>query len=156
MNRRIAATTATAVLLWGIVAVLVPQHAVSAGRVVAAAVAVMTGALVLGAVGATAGRELPENELDLRPRSPLSPLDPHGLRDARRDLGRPHAAGSVPIAVWERLVASLRDRDALDARTQRLLSARPPAGTQRDPAAVAAAVHRTLDAFDRLRPGDRR
>lgn len=168
MNRRITASSVAAVVLLGAVLVAVPQHGWSAARVLAASVVVVTGALVLLAIGPAVQREPPTGALDQVPTPGVPPLDPHGLRDARRDLGRPTSPASVPSDVWDRLVvaATLRLHEiGVDVTTQRgldqlgrllrpataeLLASVPPAGTGRDPARVAAVVHRTLDELDSL------
>lgn len=162
MNRRITASLLAAVVVGGSVTAAVPQHAASIGRVLAVAVVVVTGGLLLGAVGPFVARDPARTALDAVPRTGAPPLDPHGLRDARRDLDRPSQAGSLPRPVWERLIAASRLQlhaagldhedphaaawlEGLPARTRRLLATPPPAGFDRDPAAAAAIVHRTLD-----------
>lgn len=168
MNRQLRTSLVAATVLAGLVLVSVPQHAVTAFRVLTVAVVAITGALVLAAVGQVVRREPPRTALDRRPVAAVPPLDPRGLRDARRDLAQPAAPGSVPRAVWERLVLATSMRlqqlgvDVATARgradvatwlrpdTTELVSAPPVAGTRRDPAAVAATVHRTLDELDSL------
>ena len=168
MNRRIASTAVAAVALFGVTIVIVPQHGWSAARVLAVAVAVVTGALVLLAIGPFVRREAPSTALDQRAVAGAPPLDPHGLRDARRDLARPSAPGSVPPDVWDRLVvaATMRlhhvgiDVDTprgldqmaavLDPDVVALLATEPRRGAGRDPDEVAAIVHRTLDELDGL------
>ena len=168
MNRRIAGSAAAAAVLIGIVLVVVPPHAWSAVRVCATAVVVVTGALVLLAVAPAVHREPRASALDRRASTGAPPLDPHGLRDARRDLDRPAAVDALPRPVWDRLTvaAALRlqhlgvDPDTgrgreqlaalLRADTARLLSAAPRPGDDRRPARVAALVHRTLDELDAL------
>lgn len=168
MNRRIAAAAAAGATIAGAAAALAPQHAFSAARVLAVAVAVVTGALVLLAVAPVVRREAHLTDLDRRTGSGAPALDPHGLRDARRDLGRPAASGAVPPEVWDRLVvaATLRlqgigvdvetDRgraaigEVLSAPALTLLGAAPVRGSDRDPQRVSAVVHRTLDELDQL------
>ena len=168
MNRRIAASAAAATVLVGIALVVVPQHGWSAARVAAVAVAAVTGALVLLAVAPAVHRELPTSALDRRPTSGAPPLDPHGLRDARRDLGRAAAADAVPRPVWDRLVVAAtmrlqqlgidletdRGRDDVTAllppATTRLLHTVPRPGSEPAPRRVATLVHRTLDELDAL------
>lgn len=148
MNRRIATVLAAAVVLAGAVMIVLPQHAATAARVSAATVAVLTGTLVLGAVAAIAGRAPVESALDHPPTTGVAPLDPHGLRDARRDLGRPGATGQLPPVVWDRLTRA-RPVGRLPDDVERLLAAPPGHGQHRDPAAVAAVVHRVLDSYER-------
>lgn len=168
LNRRIVGYVFAAVVVGGISSAVVPQHVGSIARVVAVATAVVAGALVLGAVGPFVSREPQRTALDARPLSGAPPLDPHGLRDARRDLDRPCPPGSVPAPVWERLVLAWRmqcrasgaeidgtvDDAGGDARlrpeTCRVLATPPAAGFDRDPARAAALVHRTLDELSTL------
>lgn len=163
MNRRLAGVAAAAVVLAGAVSVVVPQHALSASRVLAVTIAVIAGALVLGAVAPLVSQDPPRTAFDARPRGEARPLDPHGLRDARRDLGRPARAGDLPAPVFERLrvAAALRTEQlgfdpedprawhALERRlgpdTWRRLAVRPAPGPVSDRSATAAIVHRTLD-----------
>ena len=168
MNRRIAAAAAAGTVIAGTTAAIAPQHAFSAARVLAAAVAVVTGTLVLLAVAPVVRREVRPTDLDRRAGTGAPALDPHGLRDARRDLGRPAAAGAVPPAVWDRLVvaAALRLQGiGVDVETERgraaigeilspstaaLLGAAPGRGSERDPQRVSSVVHRTLDELEQL------
>ena len=150
MNRRIAAAVLAAAVVGGLGCLALPQHAASIVRLAAAAVAVYTGGLVLGAVGPVVGREPERTALDHTPATGATPLDPHGLRDARRDLDRPAAPGSLPPAVRDRLLevhaAQAGARDGVPT----ILRAPPttPAGARRDPAAAARLVHRVLDDLD--------
>jgi hypothetical protein len=168
VNRRIAAAIAAGAVIAGTAAAIAPQHASSAARVLAAAVAVVTGALVLLAVARVVRREVRPTDLDRRAATGAPALDPHGLRDARRDLGRPAAAGGVPPEVWDRLVVAARLRlhgigvdvetdrgrgaigELLSAPTVALLGAAPARGSDREPQGVSAVVHRTLDELDQL------
>jgi hypothetical protein len=168
VNRRIAASAAAAAVLVGMALVVVPQHGWSAARVGAVAVAVTAGGLVLLAVAPAVHREPPASELDRRASAGAPPLDPHGLRDARRDLGRPAAAGSVPRPVHDRLVGAAavrfqhlgidpetgRGRGAVAtlvrSATVQLLDTVPPPGSAPAPRRVAEVVHRTLDELDAL------
>lgn len=167
MNRRIAASLLAAVVVAGVLTAVVPQHAASISRTLAVAVAVVTGGLLLAAAGPFVAREAPRTELDALPAGGARPLDPHGLRDARRDLDRPAPPGSVPVPVWERLAVASRMRleaagidpdDAasveacLRSETIRLLATPPGAGFDRDAAAAAAVVHRVLDELAVLDP----
>lgn len=145
MNRRIVVTAAAAAVVSGLLIVLLPQHTASLVRVAAATVAVLTAALVLTAVGPVVARDPQPTALDHVPTAGARPLDPHGLRDARRDLDRPTAPGSVPPAVRARLVEVLRSRGVRDADLPVELTRTPPAGSGRDPAGVARIVHRVLD-----------
>lgn len=167
MNRRISSIALAAGVVGGVAATVVPQHAVSIARVLATAVAAVAGGLLLGAVGTFVSRDAPRTGLDSMPKTGAPPLDPHGLRDARRDLSRPCAEGSVPRPVWDRLVVQARMRfhdigheldpasletlaDRLPARTLRFLAAPPPHGDHCDPASTADLVHRTLDDLSSL------
>lgn len=152
MNRRIASVGVGSVAVAAALVVVVPQHAASIVRLLAATVAVVAGGLVLASVAPVASRHPDESELDRTPIRTVAPLDPHGLRDARRDLDRPAAAGSLPTPVRERLVT------AVGVRSQQLgididspiPAAAATAATRRDPVAVARIVHRTLDDLDSL------
>lgn len=168
MNRRLLSIVIATALLAGLAIAIVPQHALTIVRVGAVTVVAVAGALVLIAIAALGDADAPSTALD-RPRTDgAPPLDPHGLRDARRDLDRPRVDGSIPTAVWERLIVAtaLRmqslgiDIDSprtrveaqrrLRATTWNLLITPPLPGTVRDPAAVAAVVHRTLDELESL------
>lgn len=162
-NRRILAHLLAAVAVGGSASALVPQHTLTISRVLAVAVVGLTGGLLLATVGRFVAAEPPRTSLDSLPRSGAPPLDPHGLRDARRDLDRPAAPGSLPAPVWERLSVAFRMHlhaqgvdptspagvAAAGARlrpeTWELLSASPASGFARDRAGAAAIVHRTLD-----------
>ncbi|MDE0805075.1 MAG: hypothetical protein OSA99_17345 [Acidimicrobiales bacterium] len=151
MNRRIAAAVLAAGVVGGLCCLALPQHAASIVRLVATAVAVYTGGLVLRAVAPVVAREPELTALDHVPATGATPLDPHGLRDARRDLDRPTAPGTLPASVRDRLVDIHAVRSDGRAETPTLLVS-PAAGTatgaQRDPAAVARLVHRILDDLD--------
>ena len=147
MNRRIGAAVLAAAIVGGLGCLLLPQHAASIVRLAAVTVAVHAGGLVLRAVAPVVGREPERTALDHTPVSGAKPLDPHGLRDARRDLDRPAPPGALPAPVRERLLAIHADRDG--GRSRLPASLRSPApGTvraQRDASAVATLVHRILD-----------
>lgn len=173
MNRRVGSFTLAAVVVGAAAVAVVPQHAWSIARVVAVAVAVLAGAAVLAAVGAVTGRDPEVTALDRTPGGTVSPLDPHGLRDARRDMDRPRHDHTVPRPVWERLrVAAtlsltergldldnprtrLRARRLLSTTTWDLITTPPPAGGTTAPEAVASIVNRTLDELDALPSGAR-
>lgn len=148
MNRRIGLAATGALLCAGAVIVLLPQHATSVLRLAAATIAAITGGLVLAAVGPVVAREPTTSALDQLPATLVPPLEPHGLRDARRDLDRPTAPGSVPPTVRRRLVDALGARGVATADLPRQLTAVPPAGSGRDPEGVARIVHEILDAAD--------
>ncbi len=163
MNQRIVTAALAATVLAGAATVLVPQHLASIARVAAVAVVVVAGGLVLGAVGPLVAAEPPSTALDAAPTGAASPLDPHGLRDARRDLDRPAAPGALPPPVRDRLVTAAAMRLAragldpalvrtsavpvagLGSGTWRVLTTPPAPGSARDPVAAARAVHRVLD-----------
>lgn len=148
MNRRIVGFAAAAGVMAGVIVLVVPQHAVSVGRVAATTVAVLTGAVVLRAVAAVASVAPPGSILDRPPMAAVPPLDPHGLRDARRDLDRPTTPGRLPPAVHRRLVS---------VATQAGVTVDPPAAAsasgRSDAGSVAALVNRALDQIDARRPG---
>lgn len=163
MNRQLVSIGLAAAVVWGVAVALVPQHAVTALRVVLVAAVLVVGTSVLAAIGAVTRHERRRTPLDAAASGPAPSLDPQGLRDARRDLGRPHAEGRLPIPVWNQLqaVAALRtgtstrrgraaDRTPLSAESTALLRTRPPAGAARHPAAVATIVHDFLDDLERL------
>ena len=99
MNRRIALVALAAAVVSGVLVAVLPQHAVSIVRIGAATLTAVTAALVLTAVAPVVAREPATSALDQLRTLGAPPLDPHGLRDARRDLDRPTAPGSVPPAV---------------------------------------------------------
>lgn len=170
MTRRLVAFALAAVAVAGIGTAVVPQHAWSIARVAAVAVVVLAGALVLSAVAALGSDDPEPTALDGRPPGRVTPLDPHGLRDARRDLHRDRNDGSVPRPVWVRLrraaVGTLRDngfdlehprtrihaRRVLSEKTWTMLASEPASGGSPDPESVAAAVHAVLDELERLEP----
>lgn len=180
MNRHLVAAAAAAVALAGGVILVVPQHAVSILRLFAGSVVVAAGALVLSAVAPYVAATPAETALDRTARRRVDTLDPHGLRDARRDLGRGAAPDGIPTEVWQRLrqLAELRvaragldpdvalavepdapdparSRPRLSAVTSALLASPPaasPTGRAADPTRVAAVVHRVLDDLDTLAP----
>lgn len=157
MNRRIAAAALAAAVVGGLGCLVLPQHAASIVRLAAATVAVYTGGLVLVAVAPVVGREPERTALDHTPATGATPLDPHGLRDARRDLDRPAPPGTLPAAVRERLLDVHVARAGSDHPVPDLLLAAPTTGTvRRDPAAVARLVHRLLDDLESppVRTGD--
>ncbi len=146
---------------------LVPQHAASLAALAAATVVVVLAVVALVVVAPLAERDIPITELDVVDAGGAVPLDPPGLRDARRDVAA-LTRGPVPGVVWERLVvaAVLRlqrrgiDIDSPHTRHQgqallrpetwQLLTTTPPRGGRSQPAAVAPVVHRTLDELDQL------
>ncbi len=140
-----------AVVVGGFAVVLVPQHATSIVRLLAVTVAVVAGALVLAAVGPVVAREPIASALDHLPAVGATPLDPHGLRDARRDLDRPAAPGTVPPAVRDRLVDALGAHSRSDVVLP-LASATSSPKAVRDRARVAAIVHRILDDVEQGAP----
>ena len=163
MNRRIGTFVLAAGVVGGIACAVVPQHAWTIARVLAAAVVVLVGGAILVAAGSVTGVDPERGRLDRPAPSTVAPLEPHGLRDARRMLDRPHAPGAVPREVWERLRDAARarlqtvgldldtptDRRAargmMSAETWKLLASPPPTGSVQNPRRVAALVHRTLD-----------
>ena len=151
MNRRIAAVILAASAVGGLGCLLLPQHAASVVRLVAATVAAYTGGLVLLAVSPIVGREPDRTALDHTPATGADPLDPHGLRDARRDLDRPAAPGTLPPSVRARLLDVHAVRTDGRGDVPELLrgpSAATPAPGRRDPASAARLVHLVLDDLD--------
>lgn len=148
MNRRIGLAGMAALAVAGVVIVLLPQHATSLLRLAAATVTAITAGLVLAAVGPVVAREPTTSALDQLPANAVPPLEPHGLRDARRDIDRPTAPGSVPPSVRRRLVDVLHAGGVADADLPVELTAVPPAGSGRDPQGVARIVNQVLDAAD--------
>ncbi len=138
MNRLILRYVLATAVGAGVLVAVLPQHAVSVVRLAAGTAVVLAASLVLRAVAPVVARHPTPTALDRRPSVGAPPLDPHGLRDARRDLDRPAAPGSVPPVIADRLAS-------VAARAGQDLDVRRRAGTTRDPAAVAAIVHRTLD-----------
>ncbi|WP_436793334.1 hypothetical protein [Actinospongicola halichondriae] len=151
MNRRIVAAALAATVVGGAVTVFIPQHATSVVRLLAVSVAVVAGALVLAAVGPVVAREPDTSELDHLPAVGAKPLDPHGLRDARRDLDRPAAPGSLPPAVRDRLVEALTTRGRHDVLPP-AVSVATSSAPVRDPSNAAAIVHRILDDVEQGAP----
>lgn len=180
MNRRLVAVATAALALAGGTIFVAPQHTVSVLRLFAGSVVVMAGALVLSAVAPYVAETPAETALDRTARRRVDTLDPHGLRDARRDLGRAAAPGGIPAEVWQRLrqlaelraaragldpdviliaesdaPAPTRSRPRLSAATSTLLASPPatsPTGRAADPTRIAAVVHRVLDDLDTLAP----
>lgn len=168
MNRRILSFSLAAACVAGIAVAVVPQHAWSIARVAAATVTTLAGATVLVAVGTFTRHDPEHGALDRPSTGEVPPLDPHGLRDARRDLDHPTAPGSVPPVVRERLqaaamlrlqaagvdVGSGRSRDEarhlVSPGTWSLLSRPPTPGDRRDAGNVAAIVNHTLDDLDAI------
>lgn len=168
MNRRLVPVALAALVVAGTAAAVVPQHAASIAALAAATVVVVLALLLLVLAGPLVTAEPPTTALDGLPPGRAPALDPQGLRDARRDLAGRRAAGSLPPAVWERLVvaAVLRlqrcgiDIDSPSTREQgrvllapgtwALLVTPPAPGTTADAAGAAATVHRTLDELDAL------
>lgn len=138
LNRMIARHLLSVAVAGGVAVVAFPQHAASIVRLAAGTALVLMASLVLRAVAPVVAREPIRTALDRRPVAGAAPLDPHGLRDARRDLARPAAPGAVPPVVADRLRAIAESHG-------RPLDVRESAGTVRDPAAVSALVHRALD-----------
>lgn len=173
MNRRLVSFTLAAVVVAGVAMAIVPQHAWSIARVLAVAVAVLAGAAVLAAVGAVTGRDPEITALDRTVGGTAPPLDPHGLRDARRALGRPARPGAVPPPVWDRLRTAallalaergldidnprtrVHARRLLKPATWDLLTTPPAPGGTTDPAIVAAVTNRVLDELESLPTGAR-
>lgn len=153
MNRRIASVAAGSTAIAAALVIVLPQHAASIVRLLSVTVAVVAGGLVLASVAPIASRHPSESALDRTPVRTVAPLDPHGLRDARRDLDRPAAEETLPAPVRERLVVAvgLRAQQLGIAIDSPVPAAGPAtAATRRDPAAVARIVHRTLDDLDSL------
>lgn len=166
MNRRLGTFVLAAGAVGGVAVAVAPQHAWTVGRVLAGAVVLLVGAAILVAAGAVTRVDPALTSLDRPASAVIDPLEPQGLRDARRMLDRPHAPGAVPPEVWRRLrqAARLRlaeagvdmdeprDRDPARAmmseETWRVLAASPSPGTVHQPRRVAAIVHRVLDDLD--------
>lgn len=151
MNRRIVVALMATSVMGGVVVVFLPQHATSIARLGATTVAALTAALVLAAVGPVVARDPEPTALDHLSPVGASPLDPHGLRDARRDLDRPTAPGGVPPAVRDRLL------ECIETSPHRIpippvLARTPAAGSGRDPVGVAAIVNRILDEVEQGAP----
>lgn len=168
MNRRILASVCGVACVGGVLVLVVPQHALSIGRLGATTAAVMVGALVLGAVGPFVSRPVPTTGLDVEQSAGATPLDPHGLRDARRDLDLPAAPGRPPTAVRDRLVLAAtmrlqavgvdlddprsrpRAEEHLAAETWRVLTEPAPSGSVRASRPSATLTERILDELDAL------
>lgn len=148
MNRRIAVAALAGAVVSGLVVVVLPQHATSIVRVGASTVTAIAAALVIAAVAPVVAREPTTSALDHVPTPGASPLDPQGLRDARRDIDRPTAPGSVPSAVRRRLVEALRVRGLPDERLPAILTDEPRPGSGRDAPAVSQLVNEILDAAE--------
>lgn len=171
MTRRLGSFALAAVVVAGVVTAVFPQHAWSIARVAAVAVAALSGAVALAAVGALSADDPEPTALDRSSAGRPAALEPHGLRDARRDLDRVRHPGGLPRSVQQRLrvAAQTRLNDVgvdienrsmrpavrrmLSTDTWELLSTPPRPGGTADPDAVAVIVHRTLDELDDLRTG---
>lgn len=96
MIRRVGSTVVAAVAVAGLASVIVPQHAASLAALAAATVAAVTAALVLVATGPLVAARPPAWP-GLRPDTRAAPpLDPQGLRDARRAVAAHVRAGADP------------------------------------------------------------
>ena len=138
MNRRLLSASIAAAALTGAGAVVLPQHAASLVLLASGTVVVVAAVFLLVLAGPLVTAERPVSALDVAPGAGAAALDPHDLRDARRDLAARHAPGSLPLPVHDRLAAA----GVLPA------SPRPPRGTTVDRDAAAALVHRVLDGPD--------
>jgi hypothetical protein len=138
MTRRLLSASIAAVALAGAGAAVVPQHAASLVLVASGTVVVVAAVFLLVLAGPLVTSERPVSALDVAPGAGAAPLDPHGLRDARRDLAARHAPGSLPPPVHDRLAAA------------GVVPASPPPapGTAVDRTAAAALVHHVLDRPD--------
>jgi len=166
--RRLASVAAAAAAIAGAAAVVVPQHAASLASLAAGTVAVVAAIFLVVLAGPLVSAAPSGSTLAVGgERAAPAPLDPQGLRDARRDLSSP-AGAALPAPVHRRLRAAAERRLAahgvdlddavrapglLGATTWRQLAepAAPRTGTDR--AAVASATARILDDLDRLAPG---
>lgn len=135
MIRRLRSAAVAAMALAGAAAALVPQHAASLASLAAGTLVVVAAAYLLVLSGPLASAAPPVTSLD-ESGAGAATLEPQRLREARRDLHARRAAGSLPTAVHERLVAA----GILPTST-----AAPAPGTTTDAAGAAALVHRLLD-----------
>lgn len=138
MNRRLLSASIAAAALTGVGMAVVPQHAASLVLLASGTVVVVAAVFLLVLAGPLVTAERPVSALDVVPGVGAAPLDPHGLRDARRDLAVRHAPGSLPLPVHDRLAAA----GALPA------SPPPLPGTTVDRVSTAALVHQVLDGPD--------
>lgn len=166
MSHRLVSVAVAALAVAGAGAAVFPQHVATLAVLATATVAVVAAGFLLVLAGALlSARPAPWSGTSLL--STVPPLDPHGLRDARRDLAA-RRDGTIPPAVHHRLrVAADRRLAGLglsldDPGARHLLRGttldvlvRPPgvAEVAGDPAAAAVAAHRLLDDLDRLLPG---
>jgi hypothetical protein len=165
--RRLASAAAAAAALAGAGAAIFPQHVASVAVLAAATVAVVAAAFLLVLAGPVVSARPEPWPRSSAPAHIAPPLDPHGLRDARRDLAA-RRDGMLPPAVRRRLQAAADRRLAhlgttlddgrvsglLSAATVEQLTTGPGAPTgPGDATAVAAIAHRLLDDLDRLLPG---
>lgn len=132
MIRRLGSAALGSIALAGAVAAAVPQHAASLALLAAGTLVVVAAAFVLLLAGPLVMGERPHTALDVSPAPGAPPLEPHGLRAARRDLEAPIGVGSLPPAVRDRLAAAGLDPTLAWAT----------GGTA---GAVAALVNRVLD-----------
>lgn len=147
MNRRLRAAAVAAAALASATATVLPQHAASLVLLAAGTVVVVAAAFLLVLAGPLVAAPRPATALDVAPGAGAPPLDPQGLRDARRDLASRHAPGSLPAPVHDRLVAA----GVLPAP-----DGSPPPGTAVDAATASALVHRLLDGPAAGAPGGSR
>ncbi len=176
LDRRLATMAVAAVLVGAVVALLAPQHAATLVALAAGTTVVVGAALALLLVAPLAAAARPASALDHPPGPGAEALEPAGLRDARRDLGRSGGTGPVPEPVRQRLAVAAQlhlvrvgldldgrtragtpratARGMLRATTYDLLTGAgtpgPRAATAPTAATAAAAVHRTLDELEAL------
>lgn len=138
MIRRLGSAALAAVALAGMVAVVVPQHAASLVLLSAGTLVVVAAAFLLVLAGPLVTADRPTTALDVEPAAGVPPLEPQGLRDARRDLATWATPGSLPAPVRRRLLAAGVDLPSFD-------DADASTGPTSDAAAVAVLVDRLLD-----------
>jgi len=91
--RRVASTAVAAAAAAGLVTAVVPQHAASLAVLAAATVAAVTAVLLLAVTGPLVAARPPAWPVGAERRG-APPLDPQGLRDARRAVAAHVRAGA--------------------------------------------------------------
>ncbi|HEX4901503.1 MAG TPA: hypothetical protein VFV42_01750 [Acidimicrobiales bacterium] len=103
MIRRIGAVAVAASVVAGLGTVIVPQHAASLAAVAAATVAVVAATFLLVVAGPLVAAPPPAWPGAGGRAGTPPPLDPQGLRDARREVARRLAAGTSARALLAEL-----------------------------------------------------
>jgi hypothetical protein len=167
VSRRLWSAAAAAAAVAGVATAVVPQHAASLASLAVATVAVVAALFLLVLTGPFVTARPAVAFGGVTERGAPAPLDPQGLRDARRALSA-RGDGALPAAVQRRLAAAAERRLAalgvdlddpergpavLGRASWRRLVAPPATGAASDPVSAAATAAAILDDLDRIGPG---